>query len=167
MRAISQRLHAPGYAGDGAPQVRSGKQKAKAKAKRKAAKKARPETVNSPGARAPCARFGRHALAALSSSGMVRAPSRRHHVESDHERLADELAEIRRRRPLQEERVILGPQGSEIAVERGEVLDFAPTTTSGCRMEALVAAAKDGLDRFGFGMSSVRFICGTQSLQGA
>ena len=36
-----ERLHAPGYAGGNAPQVRSGKQKAKAKAKRKAAKKAR------------------------------------------------------------------------------------------------------------------------------
>ena len=79
-------------------------------------------------------------------------------------RLADELAEIRAAGLYKEERVILGPQGSEIAVERGEVLNFCANNYLGLSNEAsLVAAAKDGLDRFGFGMSSVRFICGTQS----
>ena len=79
-------------------------------------------------------------------------------------RLASELHEIRDAGLYKEERIILGPQGSEIAVGRTEVLNFCANNYLGLSNEpALVDAAKRGLDEFGFGMSSVRFICGTQT----
>ena len=79
-------------------------------------------------------------------------------------RLAAELNDIRQAGLYKEERVILGPQGSEIAVGPGEVLNFCANNYLGLSNEtALLDAAKTGLDEFGFGLSSVRFICGTQS----
>jgi len=79
-------------------------------------------------------------------------------------RLASELNEIRQAGLYKEERIILGPQGSEIAVGSTDVLNFCANNYLGLSNEpALVEAAKTGLDEFGFGMSSVRFICGTQS----
>ena len=79
-------------------------------------------------------------------------------------RLDSELEEIRQAGLFKEERVILGPQGSQIAVGQGDVLNFCANNYLGLSNEvALVEAAKAGLDEFGFGMSSVRFICGTQS----
>ena len=79
-------------------------------------------------------------------------------------RLAAELNDIRQAGLYKEERVILGPQGSEIAVGPSEVLNFCANNYLGLSNEtALLDAAKTGLDEFGFGLSSVRFICGTQS----
>ena len=67
------------------------------------------------------------------------------------------------------ERVIASPQAPEITLEGGwRVLNFCANNYLGLADDArLVRAAKDGLDRYGFGMASVRFICGTQSVHKA
>ncbi|SDC08895.1 glycine C-acetyltransferase [Paraburkholderia lycopersici] len=64
------------------------------------------------------------------------------------------------------ERVIATPQSAEIRLADGsEVLNFCANNYLGLANDArLVAAAKDGLERDGFGMASVRFICGTQTV---
>jgi glycine C-acetyltransferase len=64
------------------------------------------------------------------------------------------------------ERVIASPQSSEVRLEAGaEVLNFCANNYLGLANDArLVAAAKEGLDTDGFGMASVRFICGTQTV---
>ena len=60
---------------------------------------------------------------------------------------------------------ILGPQSATITVDSGEVLNFCANNYLGLSNEpAMVQAAKDTLDKYGFGMSSVRFICGTLDL---
>jgi glycine C-acetyltransferase len=67
------------------------------------------------------------------------------------------------------ERVILSPQAAEIELAGGRrVLNFCANNYLGLANDPrLVRAAKDGLDRFGFGMASVRFICGTQGVHTA
>jgi len=64
------------------------------------------------------------------------------------------------------ERVIAGPQGPGLELAGGQrVLNFCANNYLGLADDPrLIEAAKEGLDRFGFGMASVRFICGTQSL---
>jgi len=64
------------------------------------------------------------------------------------------------------ERVIESPQSSSIHLADGkDVLNFCANNYLGLADDArLIQAAKDGLDRFGFGMASVRFICGTQTV---
>lgn len=64
------------------------------------------------------------------------------------------------------ERVIRSPQSPVIRLATGqEVLNFCANNYLGLGNDPrLVAAAKDGLDRYGFGLASVRFICGTQSV---
>lgn len=64
------------------------------------------------------------------------------------------------------ERVITGPQGARIGVaDGGEVLNFCANNYLGLSSHPeLIAAAHEALDTFGYGLSSVRFICGTQSL---
>ncbi|MFC5430926.1 glycine C-acetyltransferase [Paraburkholderia denitrificans] len=64
------------------------------------------------------------------------------------------------------ERVIATPQSSDIRLADGTgVLNFCANNYLGLADDArLIAAAKDGLDRDGFGMASVRFICGTQTV---
>ncbi|MEA3119292.1 MAG: glycine C-acetyltransferase [Paraburkholderia sp.] len=64
------------------------------------------------------------------------------------------------------ERVIASPQSSSVHLASGEeVLNFCANNYLGLADDArLVAAAKDGLDKDGFGMASVRFICGTQTV---
>ena len=67
------------------------------------------------------------------------------------------------------ERVIASPQAPEITLEDGRrVLNFCANNYLGLADDArLVRAAKEGLDRYGFGMASVRFICGTHSVHKA
>ena len=79
-------------------------------------------------------------------------------------RLADELARIRADGLWKAERVISSPQSGRIdATPGGSVLNFCANNYLGLADHpALVAAAKDALDRYGYGMASVRFICGTQ-----
>ncbi|MEX3692209.1 MULTISPECIES: glycine C-acetyltransferase [Paraburkholderia] len=64
------------------------------------------------------------------------------------------------------ERVIATPQSADIRLADGsDVLNFCANNYLGLANDArLIAAAKDGLERDGFGMASVRFICGTQSV---
>jgi glycine C-acetyltransferase len=83
------------------------------------------------------------------------------------EHVAKELASIREQGLYKEEWPILGHQGPEIRVEgRAEpVLNFCANNYLGLSGdEALLAAAHQALDQWGFGLSSVRFICGTQAL---
>ncbi|CAB3747921.1 glycine C-acetyltransferase [Paraburkholderia solisilvae] len=64
------------------------------------------------------------------------------------------------------ERVIASPQAADIKLESGAgVLNFCANNYLGLADDArLIAAAKEGLERDGFGMASVRFICGTQTV---
>lgn len=80
--------------------------------------------------------------------------------------LEKELADIKEAGLYKNERIITSAQGAEIAVSTGEeVLNFCANNYLGLSNHpALVEAAKQALDSHGFGMSSVRFICGTQDL---
>ncbi|MGA2976896.1 MAG: glycine C-acetyltransferase [Spirochaetia bacterium] len=79
------------------------------------------------------------------------------------------IAEIRSSGTYKEERVIETPQGVRIRVPPGrEVLNFCANNYLGLASHpAVVAAAHAALDRWGYGMSSVRFICGTQEIHTA
>jgi glycine C-acetyltransferase len=73
------------------------------------------------------------------------------------------LTEIRAAGLYKDERVLLTPQGAGIGVEQGEVLNFCANNYLGLANDPrLVQACKDGLETYGYGLSSVRFICGTQ-----
>jgi glycine C-acetyltransferase len=80
--------------------------------------------------------------------------------------LQEELDSIRAAGTFKEERIITSPQEAIIRVADGrEVLNFCANNYLGLADDPdLVRAAKDTLDRYGFGMSSVRFICGTLDL---
>src|SRR5260370_28965580 len=79
--------------------------------------------------------------------------------------LASELNDIRQRGVYKQERQLLGPQGSAIRVGNREVINFCANNYLGlANHPAVVAAAQEGLRRYGYGMASVRFICGTQDL---
>ncbi|MSR47379.1 MAG: glycine C-acetyltransferase [Planctomycetes bacterium] len=78
---------------------------------------------------------------------------------------AKELEEIRAAGLWKEERVILSPQSATIRVATGEVLNFCANNYLGLSSHPeLVVAAQAALGRYGLGMSSVRFICGTQDI---
>jgi glycine C-acetyltransferase len=83
---------------------------------------------------------------------------------------AQTLSEIRAAGLYKEERVILTPQGSSIRARSGaedarDVLNFCANNYLGLSSHpAVLRAAKEALDTHGFGLSSVRFICGTQDL---
>jgi glycine C-acetyltransferase len=80
--------------------------------------------------------------------------------------LTKELAGIKEAGLFKNERVIVSPQGAEITISSGaEVLNFCANNYLGLSNNPkLIAAAKDALDTHGYGLSSVRFICGTQDL---
>ncbi len=80
--------------------------------------------------------------------------------------LQSQLAEIREAGLYKNERVITTPQGAAIQVAGGgDVLNFCANNYLGLSNDKrLIAAAKKALDERGYGMSSVRFICGTQDL---
>ena len=76
-----------------------------------------------------------------------------------------QLEEIRSAGLEKPERVIDSPQGAMVAVLDREVLNLCANNYLGlANHPAVVAAAKDALDRWGYGMASVRFICGTQEV---
>ncbi|MEQ8272618.1 MAG: glycine C-acetyltransferase [Deltaproteobacteria bacterium] len=81
----------------------------------------------------------------------------------------DQLKEIEDAGLTKNERVIGSPQGAGIEAEPGgNVLNFCANNYLGlANHEVLVAAAKQALDDYGYGLSSVRFICGTQKLHKA
>ncbi|MFH1313461.1 MAG: glycine C-acetyltransferase [Candidatus Eisenbacteria bacterium] len=79
--------------------------------------------------------------------------------------LTTQLAEIKEAGLFKNEWVILTPQGAEIRVKQGEVINFCANNYLGlANHPKVVAAAKEGLEKYGYGMSSVRFICGTQNI---
>jgi len=82
------------------------------------------------------------------------------------QRYADTLGEIRDAGLFKAERIITSPQAAEITLEDGRtVLNFCANNYLGLADHpAMIEAAKAALDTHGFGMASVRFICGTQDL---
>ena len=85
------------------------------------------------------------------------------------QRLSAELDGIREQGLFKSERIIAGPQSGEIELADGRrVLNFCANNYLGLADHPeVIQAAKDALDSHGFGMASVRFICGTQDLHKA
>lgn len=80
-------------------------------------------------------------------------------------RLQEELNEIRTAGLFKNERIITSEQGAEIQVGGNTVLNFCANNYLGLSSNPkVVQAAKDAIDTHGYGMSSVRFICGTQDI---
>ncbi len=81
------------------------------------------------------------------------------------QRLQAEIDEIRNAGLWKDERIIESPQAARITVGGREVLNFCANNYLGLADNPrLIRAAQDGLGRWGFGVASVRFICGTQSI---
>jgi len=81
------------------------------------------------------------------------------------ERLENELREIRDAGLYKEERVIVSPQGAHIKVGKDDVICMCANNYLGLSSDPeLIQAAHKTLDEHGLGMSSVRFICGTQDI---
>jgi len=80
--------------------------------------------------------------------------------------LQTELQTIEENGIFKKERIITTPQGAEITISTGEtVLNFCANNYLGLSSHPeVIQAAKDAMDTHGFGMSSVRFICGTQDI---
>lgn len=80
--------------------------------------------------------------------------------------LQSELSSIKEQGLFKEERIIVSPQSAVIKVDSGqEVLNFCANNYLGLSdSEELIEAAKKAMDERGYGMSSVRFICGTQDI---
>ena len=76
------------------------------------------------------------------------------------------LEEIKAQGLYKTERIITGPQNAEIPIADGRrVINLCANNYLGLADHpALIAAAKEALDSHGFGMASVRFICGTQDI---
>jgi glycine C-acetyltransferase len=81
-------------------------------------------------------------------------------------KLDRELAEIREAGLYKNERIITTPQGADIKTDTaGEVVNFCANNYLGLSSHPkVIQAAKDAIDTHGYGMSSVRFICGTQDI---
>jgi glycine C-acetyltransferase len=82
------------------------------------------------------------------------------------EHLQAQLSEIRKAGTYKNERVIMTPQGTTIRVADGQpVLNLCANNYLGLAQHpAVAAAAKEAIDRWGYGLASVRFICGTQGV---
>ena len=77
--------------------------------------------------------------------------------------LRPQLDDLQKRGLYKRERNLQGPQGSAIRVAEHEVVNFCANNYLGlANHPAIVEAAHEGLRRYGYGLSSVRFICGTQ-----
>ena len=81
------------------------------------------------------------------------------------ERLAGELGALKEQGLYKHERVLSGPQGSVVLTGGREVVNLCANNYLGlANHPAVVAAAREAIEHFGFGMASVRFICGTQTV---
>jgi len=82
------------------------------------------------------------------------------------ERLQNELNGLKEEGLYKEERVITTPQGAVIKTDAGkEVINFCSNNYLGLSSHPdVIESAKDTIDEYGYGMSSVRFICGTQTI---
>ena len=82
--------------------------------------------------------------------------------------IQSELEEIRKAGLYKEERILLSPQQARIKTAGGEVLNFCANNYLGLANHPdLIAAGKEALDQYGYGMASVRFICGTSEIHKA
>jgi glycine C-acetyltransferase len=82
-----------------------------------------------------------------------------------YQRLDSELEQLRAQGLFKKERVISSPQGGQVRVNDAEVVNLCANNYLGlANHEALREAAHRALDRYGYGMASVRFICGTQAV---
>jgi len=82
--------------------------------------------------------------------------------------IKSELEEIRKAGLYKEERFLLSPQQVDIKIAEGEVLNFCANNYLGLANHPdLIAAGKEALDQYGYGMASVRFICGTSEIHKA
>lgn len=80
-------------------------------------------------------------------------------------RLPAQLDELKAEGLFKSERVIDGPQGPDIHTQAGDVINLCANNYLGLANHPdMIAAAKAGMDQYGFGAASVRFICGTQSV---
>ena len=80
-------------------------------------------------------------------------------------RLQEEISGIKEAGLYKQERIIESQQQAEITVNEKHVLNFCANNYLGLANHPhLIQAAKDGVEKWGFGLSSVRFICGTQSI---
>jgi len=101
----------------------------------------------------------------LGGGGASRKSEETAMVNSIREHLVGEIAGIREQGLYKSERVLESPQRARIEVADGEVLNFCANNYLGLSDHPdVIAAARDALDRWGFGLSSVRFICGTQGV---
>jgi glycine C-acetyltransferase len=81
------------------------------------------------------------------------------------EALRTQLDDLKAKGLYKRERLIQSPQGTAITVNGKEVVNFCANNYLGlANHPQIVAAARAGLDKYGYGLSSVRFICGTQDL---
>ncbi|MDA0691304.1 MAG: glycine C-acetyltransferase [Nitrospinae bacterium] len=79
--------------------------------------------------------------------------------------IREELESIRSAGLYKDERVLKSPQQVHIKTARGKVLNFCANNYLGlANHPKILEAAKDALDQYGYGMASVRFICGTQEV---
>ena len=80
--------------------------------------------------------------------------------------LQAEIADIKKSGLYKEERVLVTPQGAEVKTDKGEeVLNFCANNYLGLSSHPdVIKAAHEAIDSHGFGLSSVRFICGTQDI---
>ncbi len=79
--------------------------------------------------------------------------------------LVTQLDEIRNAGLEKQERVLMGPQGAVVSVLDRDVLNLCANNYLGLADDPdIVSAAKEALERWGYGMASVRFICGTQEV---
>jgi len=81
------------------------------------------------------------------------------------ERLTGELAQLKREGLYKGEAVLRTPQSARIGVEKAQVLNFCANNYLGLADHpVMISAAQQALERWGFGMASVRFICGTAEI---
>ena len=81
------------------------------------------------------------------------------------ELLGGEIKSIKEAGLFKGERILLGPQAARITVKDGDVINFCANNYLGLSSHPrIIEAAHKGLDQWGFGLSSVRFICGTQDI---
>jgi len=79
--------------------------------------------------------------------------------------IEQQLDDIERQGLTKSERILQSAQGRSVRVESGQVLNLCANNYLGLAQHPdVIAAAKAGLDRWGYGLASVRFICGTQSI---
>jgi glycine C-acetyltransferase len=81
------------------------------------------------------------------------------------ESIRNELESIHAAGVYKDERILLSPQQARIRTKHGEVLNFCANNYLGlANHPEILEAARNALDQYGYGMSSVRFICGTQDV---